>query len=41
MEEEIANFHLSNIMNGLAPSMFINFNNGDPGKLNVKKLNGT
>lgn len=30
LEEEIANYHLSNIQNGLAPSMLINFNNGVP-----------
>ncbi len=30
LEEEISNFHLNNIMNGLAPSMLINFNNGVP-----------
>ena len=30
MEEEISNFHINNIMNGLAPSMLINFNNGTP-----------
>lgn len=30
LEEEIANYHLSNIKNGLAPSMLINFNNGVP-----------
>ena len=30
LEEEIANYHLNNIMNGLAPSMMINFNNGIP-----------
>ena len=30
LEEEIANYHLNNIMNGLAPSMLINFNNGIP-----------
>jgi hypothetical protein len=29
-EEEISNYHLNNIMNGLAPSMLINFNNGVP-----------
>jgi hypothetical protein len=29
-EEEISNYHLNNIMNGLAPSMLINFNNGTP-----------
>ena len=32
IEEEIANFHLNNIMNGLTPSLLINFNNGDPGE---------
>ena len=30
VEEEISNYHLNNIMNGLAPSMLINFNNGTP-----------
>ena len=30
LEEEVANYHLNNIMNGLAPSMLINFNNGTP-----------
>jgi hypothetical protein len=30
MEEEIANYHINNIKNGLAPSMIINFNNGIP-----------
>lgn len=30
IEEEIANYHLNNIKNGLAPSMLINFNNGVP-----------
>ena len=29
-EEEISNFHLNNIKNGLAPSMLISFNNGVP-----------
>lgn len=28
LEEEIANYHINNIQNGLAPSMMINFNNG-------------
>lgn len=32
MEGEIANFHTSNIKNGLAPSMLINFFNGEPEK---------
>lgn len=30
LEEEISNYHLNNIMQGLAPSMLINFNNGVP-----------
>ena len=30
LEEEISNFHLNNILNGLAPSMLINFNNSTP-----------
>jgi hypothetical protein len=30
LEEEISNFHLNNIMQGMSPSMLINFNNGVP-----------
>ena len=30
LEEEVSNYHLNNIINGLAPSMLINFNNGTP-----------
>jgi hypothetical protein len=30
LEIEIANYHINNIMNGMAPSMLINFNNGQP-----------
>jgi len=30
LEEEVGNFHLNNIMNGMSPSMLINFNNGTP-----------
>ncbi len=30
LEEEISNYHLNNILNGLAPSMLINFNSGTP-----------
>jgi len=30
IEEEVSNFHLNNIKNGLSPSMLINFNNGVP-----------
>jgi len=30
IEEEVSNFHLNNILQGMAPSMLINFNNGTP-----------
>lgn len=30
LEIEIGNYHINNIKNGLAPSMLINFNNGQP-----------
>jgi hypothetical protein len=30
LEEEISNYHLNNIMNGLSPRMLMNFNNGVP-----------
>ena len=30
LEEEISNYHINNVQNGLAPSMLINFNNGIP-----------
>jgi len=30
LEEEIGNFHLNNILQGMSPSMLINFNNGTP-----------
>jgi hypothetical protein len=36
LEEEIANYHLSNIKNGLSPSMLINFNNGVPSEQDRK-----
>lgn len=32
LEEEISNFHLNNILNGMSPNMLINFNNGVPPK---------
>ena len=32
LEEEIGNYHINNIQNGLQPSMLINFNNGTPSK---------
>ena len=30
LESEVSNYHISNIQNGLAPSLFVNFNNGIP-----------
>lgn len=30
LETEISNYHINNIKNGMAPSMLINFNNGQP-----------
>ena len=30
LEGEVSEYHISNIQNGLAPSLFINFNNGTP-----------
>ena len=38
LEEEISNYHLNNILNGLAPSMLINFNNGTPNAEERKML---
>lgn len=31
IEEEISNFHINNLLNGMFPGLLINFNNGDPG----------
>lgn len=30
LEEEVSNYHINNILNGLQPSLLINFNNGVP-----------
>ena len=38
LEENISNFHLNNIQNGLAPSMLINFNNGTPDEEQRKRI---
>lgn len=38
LEEEVSNYHLNNIMNGLAPSMLINFNNGTPNQQERKLI---
>ena len=37
LEEEISNYHINNIKNGLAPSMLINFNNGVPSEEDRRK----
>jgi hypothetical protein len=31
LEEEVSNYHITNIQNGLQPSLLLNFNNGIPG----------
>ena len=41
LEEEIANYHINNIKNGLAPSMIINFNNGTPPQEEQDNINST
>ena len=38
IEEEIANYHLNNILNGLSPSMLINFNNGRPTETEQRQI---
>jgi hypothetical protein len=38
LEEEMAMYHISNIQNGLAPSMLINFNNGVPSESDRKTI---
>ena len=38
LEEEIANYHINNIKNGLSPSMLINFNNGVPSEQDREKI---
>jgi len=30
IEEEVSNYHLNNILNGMTPSLLLNFNNGTP-----------
>ena len=41
LEEEVANYHINNIKNGLAPSMIINFNNGIPPQEEQDNINST
>jgi hypothetical protein len=38
LEEEVSNYHISNIMNGLAPSLLVNFNNGVPPEEKKREL---
>jgi hypothetical protein len=38
LEEEVSNYHISNIQNGLQPSLLINFNNGLPSESIQQKM---
>ena len=38
IEEEVSNFHLNNILNGMAPSMLINFLNGTPTETEQREI---
>jgi len=38
LEEEIGNYHVNNVQNGMAPGMIINYNNGDPGEEQKNKI---
>ena len=38
IEEEVSNFHLNNILNGMAPSMLINFLNGLPTETEQREI---
>lgn len=38
LEEEVSNYHINNIKNGLQPSLLINFNNGVPSEETQKAL---
>ena len=38
LEKEVATFHLKNVMNGLVPGLLVNFNNGDAGDEERKKI---
>ena len=40
LEEEVSNYHISNINNGLAPSMMVNFNNGIPDDKKQQEIEG-
>jgi len=40
IEEEISNFHINNLLNGMFPGLLINFNNGDPGLEERKAMEG-
>jgi hypothetical protein len=38
LEEEISNYHINNVLNGLAPGMLINFNNGTPTETEQREI---
>jgi hypothetical protein len=37
LEEEIGNYHINNVQNGLSPGLLINFNNGVPDDIQTQK----
>lgn len=37
-ELELANYHVTHILNGFAPAAIVNFNNGDPGPVERKRI---
>ncbi len=40
LEEEVSNYHVNNVQNGLAPNMMINFNNGVPPEESQRLIEG-
>lgn len=38
LEQEISNYHINNVLNGLAPGMLINFNNGTPTETEQREI---
>lgn len=38
LEEEISNYHLNNVINGMTPSLLINFNNGTPPETEQRQI---
>jgi hypothetical protein len=38
LEEEISNYHLNNVINGMTPSLLLNFNNGTPPETEQRQI---